>query len=56
MAAALFVVAFLIRVTETSTQLVFTPMSLMLLGLAFLAAHSAGLGTGWSARRSGRRR
>lgn len=55
-AAALFVVAFLIRVTETSTQLVFTPMSLMLLGLAFLAAHSAGLGTGWSARRSGRRR
>ncbi|MFI6405840.1 hypothetical protein OH768_03015 [Streptomyces sp. NBC_01622] len=55
-AAALFVIAFLIRVTETSTQLVFTPTSLMLLGLAFLAAHSAGLGTGWSARRSGRRR
>ncbi|MFE9605007.1 hypothetical protein [Streptomyces hokutonensis] len=56
MAAALFAVAFLIRVTETSTQLVFTPTSLMLLGLALLAAHSAGLGTGWSARRSGRRR
>ncbi|MEV0904117.1 hypothetical protein AB0J11_04530 [Streptomyces hokutonensis] len=55
-AAALFAVAFLIRVTETSTQLVFTPTSLMLLGLALLAAHSAGLGTGWSARRSGRRR
>ena len=55
-AAALFAVAFLIRVTETSTQLVFTPTSLMLLGLAILAAHSAGLGTGWSARRSGRRR
>ncbi|MFJ5306468.1 hypothetical protein [Streptomyces sp. NPDC088350] len=55
-AAALFVIAFLIRVTETSTQLVFTPTSLLLLGLAFLAAHSAGLGTGWSARRSGRRR
>ena len=55
-AAALFVIAFLIRVTETSTQLVFTPTSLMLLGLALLAAHSAGLGTGWSARRSGRRR
>ncbi|WP_262062235.1 hypothetical protein [Streptomyces sp. STR69] len=55
-AAAFFVIAFLIRVTETSTQLVFTPTSLMLLGLAFLAAHSAGLGTGWSARRSGRRR
>ncbi|MBK3565119.1 hypothetical protein JHN47_15380 [Streptomyces sp. MBT62] len=55
-AAALFVIAFLIRVTETSTQLAFTPTSLMLLGLAFLAAHSAGLGTGWSARRSGRRR
>ncbi|WP_427917651.1 hypothetical protein [Streptomyces sp. cg40] len=56
MAAALFVIAFLIRVTETSTQLAFTPTSLMLLGLAFLAAHSAGLGTGWSARRTGRRR
>jgi hypothetical protein len=56
-AAALFVIAFIIRVTETSTQLVFSETSLMLLGLAFLAAHSAGLGTGWSARRSsGRRR
>jgi hypothetical protein len=55
-AAAFFVIAFLIRVTETSTQLVFSPTSLMLLGLAFLAAHSAGLGSGWSARRGGRRR
>ncbi|MFJ3898707.1 MULTISPECIES: hypothetical protein [unclassified Streptomyces] len=56
MAAALFFIAFIIRVTETSTQLVFSETSLMLLGLAFLAAHSAGLGSGWTPRRSGRRR
>ncbi|MET7571077.1 hypothetical protein ABZT04_21630 [Streptomyces sp. NPDC005492] len=55
-AAALFVIAFIIRVSETSTQLAFTPTSLMLLGLAFLAAHSAGIGSGWSYTRSGRRR
>ncbi|MCX5242994.1 hypothetical protein [Streptomyces prunicolor] len=56
-AAALFFIAFIIRITETSTQIVFSSTSLMLLGLAFLAAHSAGVGSGWSARRStGRRR
>lgn len=55
-ATALFFIAFIIRVTETSTQLVFSATSLMLLGLAFLAAHSAGVGSGWSTRRSGRRR
>lgn len=51
-AAALFVIAFVIRVTETSTQVVFSPTSLMLAGLAFLAVHLAGVGSGWSARRS----
>ncbi|WP_043664058.1 hypothetical protein [Streptomyces xylophagus] len=55
-AAALFLIAFIIRVTETSTQLIFSPTSLMLLGLAFLAAHSAGVGSGWSTRSGGRRR
>ncbi|MDX2548583.1 hypothetical protein ACOT81_35935 [Streptomyces sp. WI04-05B] len=51
-AAALFVIAFVIRVTETSTQVVFSPTSLMLAGLVFLALHLAGVGSGWSARRS----
>ncbi|WP_030606340.1 hypothetical protein [Streptomyces fulvoviolaceus] len=54
-AAALFVIAFIIRVTETSTEAVFSPTSLMLAGLAFLAVHSAGVGSGWSARRSSTR-
>ncbi|MGW0633736.1 hypothetical protein [Streptomyces sp. NPDC002758] len=56
MAAALFVIAFIIRVTETSTEVIFSPASLMLAGLAFLAVHSAGVGSGWSSRGSGRRR
>ncbi|MET7357897.1 hypothetical protein ABZS76_05555 [Streptomyces sp. NPDC005562] len=55
-AAVLFVVAFLIHATETSTEAVFSPTSLMLVGLALLALHSAGLGSGWSARGRGRRR
>lgn len=55
-AAALFVIAFVLRVTETSTELIFSPTSLMLAGLAFLALHSAGMGSGWSARGSRRRR
>ncbi|WP_043673338.1 hypothetical protein [Streptomyces xylophagus] len=54
-AAAFFAIAFIIRVTETSTDVIFSPMSLMLLGLAFLAAHSAGVGSGWSTRRSSSR-
>ncbi|MEV0096989.1 hypothetical protein [Streptomyces sp. NPDC050738] len=55
-AAVLFIVAFLIHVTETSTDVVFGPTSLMLLGLAFLALHLAGVGTGWAARGRGRGR
>ncbi|MFD9324738.1 hypothetical protein [Streptomyces sp. NPDC060065] len=55
-AAAFFVIAFVIRVTETSTEVIFSPTSLMLVGLAFLAVHSAGVGAGWSSRGSGRRR
>ncbi|WTK75488.1 hypothetical protein OG407_48125 [Streptomyces sp. NBC_01515] len=54
-AAALFAIAFIIRVTETSTDVIFSPTSLMLVGLAFLAAHSAGVGSGWSTRRSSSR-
>ncbi|MFD4634496.1 hypothetical protein ACFVYR_36920 [Streptomyces sp. NPDC058284] len=55
-AAALFVIAFVVNATETSTEAVFSPTSLLLVGLALLALHSAGLGTGWSARGRGRRR
>ncbi|TRO55884.1 hypothetical protein E4K73_48715 [Streptomyces sp. IB201691-2A2] len=54
-AAAFFVIAFIIRVTETSTEVIFSPTSLMLVGLAFLAVHSAGVGSGWSTRRSSTR-
>jgi hypothetical protein len=55
-AAALFVIAFVIHATETSTEAIFSPTSLMLVGLALLAVHSGGVGSGWSPRRSGRRR
>ena len=47
-AAALFVIAFLINATSTSTSAVFSPLSLLLVGLACLALHLAGIGTGWS--------
>ncbi|MEV6551068.1 hypothetical protein AB0M57_20495 [Streptomyces sp. NPDC051597] len=56
-AAVLFVIAFVIHATETSTETVFSPTSLMLVGLALLAMHSAGVGSGWAPpRRRGRRR
>lgn len=55
-AAALFIIAFLINATSTSTPAVFSPMSLLLAGLACLALHLAGIGTGWSLpKRRGRR-
>ncbi|MEV2255209.1 hypothetical protein AB0I94_32315 [Streptomyces sp. NPDC050147] len=55
-AAVLFVIAFVIHATETSTEAVFSPTSLMLVGLALLALNSGGLGSGWSPRSRGRRR
>lgn len=55
-AAALFVIAFIIHVTETSTEVIFGPTSLMLVGLALLAVHAAGGGSGLSLRGRGRRR
>jgi hypothetical protein len=55
-AAALFVIAFLINATSTSTAAVFSPPSLAFAGLACLALHLAGVGTGWSVpKRRGRR-
>jgi uncharacterized OsmC-like protein len=46
-AAILFAIAFLLNATNTSTNAVFSPMSLLLAGLACLALHLAGIGTGW---------
>ncbi|MCZ4120427.1 hypothetical protein [Streptomyces sp. H39-S7] len=56
-AAVVFAVAFIINATETSTDIVFAPGSLQLVGLVLVALHLAGLGSGWSvpARRRGRR-
>ncbi|MFC7308633.1 hypothetical protein ACFQVC_31000 [Streptomyces monticola] len=55
-AAVLFVIAWVIHVTETSTEVIFSPTSLMLVGLALLAVHLGGVGAGWSPRRGGGRR
>jgi hypothetical protein len=50
-AAILFFIAFLIYATATATSAVFSPTSLMLVGLTCLALHVAGVGTGWYPRR-----
>jgi len=47
-AAVIFVIAFLINATSTSTSAVFSPTSLLLVGLACLALHLAGVCTKWS--------
>ncbi|WP_171990795.1 hypothetical protein [Streptomyces sp. JHA26] len=53
-AAVLFLLAWLINVAEISTNDVFTSTDVMLIGLALLALHVAGIGGGRTAR--GRRR
>lgn len=53
-AAVIFGVAFLINATETSTNVLFSPTSLMLLGLTLLALHVGGVAT--ALPRRGRRR
>ena len=50
-AAIIFAIAFFINATSTSTSAAFTPISLLLLGLACLALHLAGVGSGWKVRR-----
>jgi hypothetical protein len=47
-AAVIFFIAVLINATSTSTSAVFSPMSLLLVGLICLALHLSGVGTGWS--------
>lgn len=55
-AAVLFVIAVIIHATEASTEAIFSPTSLMLVGLALLALHSGGVGSGWAARGRGQGR
>ena len=50
-AAIIFFVAFIIRVTSTATGAALAPLSLLLIGLICLALHLAGWGTGWSIKR-----
>lgn len=47
-AAILFAIAFIINATSTSTPAVFSPISLLLVGLALLALHEAGIGPGYT--------
>ncbi|MFH9574561.1 hypothetical protein [Streptomyces sp. NPDC017230] len=53
-AAVLFLIAWLINAAEISTNDIFTSTNVMLIGLALLALHVAGIGSGWATR--GRRR
>ncbi len=55
-AAIIFAVAFVIRVTSTATDVILAPISLLLAGLVFLALHQAGYGTSWKYSRPTRRR
>jgi hypothetical protein len=51
-AAILFAIAFIINAANVSiSNAIFTPTSLMLLGLACLALHLSGVGTSWKYRR-----
>ncbi|MDT9680999.1 hypothetical protein RND61_02700 [Streptomyces sp. TRM76323] len=49
-AAVLFLIAFLINAADIATNDVFASTNFMLVGLALLALHVAGVGSGWSAR------
>jgi len=50
-AAALFAIAFVLNAAGAGASPVFTAFSLLLAGLACLALHEAGYGTGWRRRR-----
>jgi hypothetical protein len=43
-AVVVFAIAFIIRVTGIATDAVFAPASLVIVGLALLALHQAGIG------------
>ncbi|MFH8974818.1 hypothetical protein [Streptomyces sp. NPDC017890] len=57
-AAVLFLIAWLINAAEVSTNDIFTSTNVMLIGLALLALHVAGVGGGIGGGRTtrGRRR
>jgi hypothetical protein len=50
-AAILFVIAFIIHAAGAATPALFSPFGLLLAGLACLAMHLAGYGTGWRIHR-----
>ena len=54
--AVIFVIAYIVNATSTSTDAGFTPISLLLAGLVFVALHLAGVGSGWTPTRRRRRR
>ncbi|MEU0397075.1 hypothetical protein ABZ208_30700 [Streptomyces sp. NPDC006208] len=54
-AAVFFFIAFLIDAAEITTDEVFSSGNVMLLGLALLALHVAGIGTAWRSGRARRR-
>jgi hypothetical protein len=47
-AAVIFVIAYILRLTGAATDAAVAPSSLLFLGLACLALHQAGFGPGWS--------
>ncbi|MEU6315062.1 hypothetical protein [Streptomyces sp. NPDC047014] len=55
-AAVLFFIAFLINAADIATNDVLSSTNFMLIGLAVLALHVAGIGNGWGGRGRGRRR
>jgi hypothetical protein len=50
-AATIFGIAFVINATGIVTDAAFSVTGLLLLGLAFLALHQAGIGSAWVRRR-----
>jgi LPXTG-motif cell wall-anchored protein len=50
-AAILFAIAWIINATGTATNAWFSVTGLLLLGLASLALHQAGIGSAWVRRR-----
>ena len=50
-AAILFAIAFIISASGAAVNAIFDPTSLLLVGLALLALHLAGIGSGWRWRR-----
>jgi hypothetical protein len=50
-AAIIFGIAFVINATGTVTDAAFSVTGLLLLGLALLALHQAGIGSAWVRRR-----